>query len=218
MNWGMLLHAPWLDTRAKFVFGAPKGGKLLDLGSSDGETLGHIAELRPDLKLCACDIAGSPDRYPAGCDFHRSNLEHDRLPWQDSSIDAITCMHVIEHIANLENVLEECVRLLKVGGRVYFETPHPKTVIYSSPKGRNAGRFTLNFFDDVTHIRPISVGGLAVHCRSAGLGVVDTGISRNLLFAASFPLFALMPASRRKYTAKTHWLGWSAYLIAERVA
>ena len=49
MNWRLLRPWPWLDTRAGFVARAPRGGRLLDLGASDGETLRHIAELRPDL-------------------------------------------------------------------------------------------------------------------------------------------------------------------------
>src|SRR5579872_3242401 len=98
MNWTWLRHAPWLDTRAGFVARAPRSGTLLDLGSSDGETLRHIAELRPDLRLHAVDLAGSPENYPAACKFHRANLELDRLPWPDASIAAITCMHLVEHL------------------------------------------------------------------------------------------------------------------------
>ena len=55
MNWALLRQFPWLDTRAQFVAAAPRAGALLDLGSSDGETLRHIAELRPDLRLYAAD-------------------------------------------------------------------------------------------------------------------------------------------------------------------
>ena len=44
MNWNCLRPLPWLDTRARFVAQSPRSGTLLDLGSSDGETLGHIAE------------------------------------------------------------------------------------------------------------------------------------------------------------------------------
>src|SRR5688572_13392124 len=53
MNWRCLHPWPWLDTRARFIARTPRGGKLLDLGASDGETLRHIAELRPDLSLAA---------------------------------------------------------------------------------------------------------------------------------------------------------------------
>ena len=63
MNWTYLRPCAWVDTRARFVAGTPPGGALLDLGSSDGETLGHIAELRPDLRLFAADLAGTPENY-----------------------------------------------------------------------------------------------------------------------------------------------------------
>ena len=65
MNWTYLRPCAWVDTRTRFVAGTPPGGTLLDLGSSDGQTLGHMAELRPDLHFFATDMAGTP--------------EHDRL-------------------------------------------------------------------------------------------------------------------------------------------
>lgn len=216
MNWRYLKSAPWLDTRARFVAGTVRGGNLLDLGSSDGETLGHMAELRPDLKFHAVDLHGTPERYPAGCEFHRADLERDRLPWADETMDAITCMHLVEHLRDVQNLLKECARLLKPGGRVYFETPHPKTVSMPSPKGKAAGTFTLNFYDDTTHVRPVAVGALAEWSRRVGLEVRDSGTSRNWLFAASYPVWLPLPASRKKFTARIHWVGWSAYLVCAR--
>jgi SAM-dependent methyltransferase len=214
MNWAWLRHSPWLDTRARFVAATPVAGALLDLGSSDGETLGHIAELRPDLRLFAADKAGHPEKYPAGCQFQRVDLERDKLPWPDHSMDSITCMHLIEHLNDLSMLLAETARLLKPGGRIYFETPHPKSLLLSSPRGAAAGTFTLNFFDDRTHVRPVTAGALAQQARDAGLKVVTSGISRNWLFAAAYPVFVFLPPSRKKYTTQTHWLGWSAYLVA----
>ena len=194
----------------------PRGGALLDLGASDGETLNHMAELRPDLRLYAVDFAGQPENYARGCQFHRADLEREKLPWPEQSMDAITCMHLIEHLNDLSLVLQESSRLLKAGGRVYFETPHPKSLVLCSPGGKAAGTFTLNFYDDPTHLKPVPVGALACLVRQAGLEVVDAGISRNWLFAAAHPIFAFLPPSRKKFTAQIHWLGWSAYLIARR--
>ncbi len=216
VNWVLLRHCSWLDTRARFVWSVPRGGVLLDLGSSDGETLNHIAQLRPDLRLFACDVAGQPEKYPPGCQFHRANLEHETLPWPDSTMDAITCMHLIEHLRELTVLLEEIARLLKPGGRVYFETPHPKSLVLSSPSGRAAGTFTLNFYDDLTHVQPVPVGKLAKLVHGVGLEVVKSGRARNWLFAACYPVFLFLPPSRRKYTARVHWLGWSAYMIAQK--
>jgi len=214
MNWSRLRLAPWLDTRAAFVASTPDRGALLDLGSSDGETLGHIAELRPDLRLFSADKFGQPAAYPAGCDFRAVDFETDKLPWADASMDAVTCMHVIEHLHDIGPLLRETARVLKPGGRAYFETPHPRSLHLPSAKGR----FTLNFFDDPTHVRLIEPGELRRQGESAGLIAMQSGISRNWLFAASHPLFLLLPESRQKFTARIHWTGWSAFQIFHRAA
>jgi len=216
MDWAYVRLFPWLDTRARFVAATPAAGTLLDLGSSDGETLRHIAQLRPDLRLFAVDKAGQLENYPPGCQSHRADLERDKLPWPDRSMDAITCMHLIEHLQDFALLLGEVERLLKPGGRIYFETPHPKSLTLPSPRGTAAGTFTLNFFDDPTHVRLVAIGALAQRARDAGLEVVASGTSRNWLFAAAWPLLAFLPPGRRKFTALVHWLGWSAYLIARR--
>jgi SAM-dependent methyltransferase len=218
MNWSHLRRAPWLDTRARFVAGTPPGGSLLDLGSSDGETLRHFAELRPDVRFFAADIAGAPESYPRGCEFVRADLQRERLPWLDASMDMITCMHLVEHLNDLTLLAQETARLLKPGGRVYFETPHPKTLTYPSPPGAAADSFTLNFYDDPTHVRLVSVGALAKCCRRHALAPLASGTSRNWLFAAAWLFYAWRPPSRQRFTARAHWLGWSAYLIARKPA
>src|SRR2546426_3332919 len=189
MNWASLRRFPWLDTRAHFVAQTPAQGALLDLGSADGGTLGHIAELRPDLQLFAVDKGGQPEKYPAGCKFQRADLEREKLAWGDGSMDAITCTHLVEHLHDSTLLIAEAARVLKPGGRVYFETPHPKSLVLSSPKGVAAGTFPLNFYDDYTHVRPVSMGALAQWVRTAGLEVIASGISRNWLFAAAYPAF-----------------------------
>lgn len=216
MNWAYIRNLAWVDTRARFVAGTPPGGSLLDIGSSDGETLKHIHELRPDLRLFSVDIAGQSEKYPAGCVFRRADVERDALPWPDGSMDAVSCMHLVEHLQDLSLLLSEVGRILKPGGRVYFETPHPKTVTLSSPAGPSAGTFTMNFYDDPTHVRPVVIGGLAQQLRRTGLSISDSGTSRNWLFAATWLALMFAPPSRRKFTARVHWLGWSAYLTGYR--
>jgi SAM-dependent methyltransferase len=200
------------------VASVPRGGALLDLGSSDGETLRHMAELRPDLRLHAADLAGAPEAYPAGTKFVRADLERDRLPWADASMDAVTCLHLVEHLRELRLLFSETARLLKPGARAYFETPHPKTVSLPSPTGKAAGSFTLNFFDDPTHIQPVPIESLSQHAREAGLEVISYGISRNWLFAAAYPFYFFAPPSRKKFTARVHWIGWSSCAVARKPA
>ncbi len=216
VNWKHLRYCPWVDTRARFVARTPPSCALLDLGASKGETLRHIAELRPDARLFAFDLDGLPEAYPAGCDYQQGDLEKDRFKWREGSMDAVTCMHVVEHLRDMTHLINETKRVLKPGGQAYFESPHPRTLVLSSCPGPAVGTFCMNFADASCHIKLVPMGLLAEFVRAAGLEVVDSGTSRNWAFAALYPLLALLPASRPKFTAYAHWVGWSGYLIARK--
>jgi SAM-dependent methyltransferase len=205
-----------MDTRANFIASIPLNGNLLDIGSSDGQTLKHFFELRPDLNYFATDREGNPENYPEGCKFHRGDIQLYPLPWQSNSIDAVTCMHLIEHLTDYSNLINEVTRVLKKGGKAYFETPHPKSLVLSSPSGKNVGTFTLNFFDDPTHIRPVVMGAFAELCRKKNLNIVKSGRSRNILFAILYFFLFFFPASRMKYICYIHFIGWSVYCIAKK--
>ncbi len=216
MNWSRWRSTPWIDTRAAFVSATPEGGRLLDLGTSNGETLWHMWELRPDLHFFAVDIADRPTRTPPSTTFARVDLEREPLPWPDGFFDSITCMHLIEHLKTTTNLWREMARVLKPGGRAYVETPGEESVTTKSAPGELRGKVTLNFFDDRTHLLPVPIQTMAESARKNGLESARTGRSRNWIFAASYPFFLLLPRRRNRYVAKLHWLGWSAYLIAQK--
>ena len=214
MKWSWLRFAPWIDTRAQFVDSLPRKGKLLDLGSSDGGTLRHFRELRPDLSLASADIVGSPKEYPSDTDFRRADFDRDDLPWEESTFDGITCMHVVEHLQNPAHVMRESLRILKPGACLYIETPAPWTVKASSATGAAKGIVTVNFYDDPTHVSPVPIHEMQALADEIGFRRTRDGVSRNLLFAAAYPLLALLGGnSRKRYVAQLHWTGWSVFLI-----
>jgi 2-polyprenyl-3-methyl-5-hydroxy-6-metoxy-1,4-benzoquinol methylase len=177
-----------------------------------------MGELRPDLEFASVDIAGRPPNAPPATVFAQADLQTDELPWPAASFDAITCMHVVEHLGSMTNLWKEIARLLKAGGTVYIETPGPESVRTPSPPASLQGKITMNFYDDPTHVHPVEIATLRESAQEVGLQVTETGRSRNLLFAAAYPLLCLISRSRKRYVAKLHWLGWSVYLIAKKPA
>lgn len=124
-------------------------------------------------------------------------------------------MHLIEHLHDSNNLWRECARVIKPGGRIYLETPGPLSLSASTVTGPAAGSVTMNFYDDPTHTAMVSVDAMRRDAGNAGLRVLECGKSRNLLFAAAYPLLSILrPHTRQRYVAKLHWMGWSHYLIA----
>jgi SAM-dependent methyltransferase len=193
----------------------PKGGNLLDIGSSDGQTLNHFHEARPDLHLFSTDLEGKPELYPNNTSFFRADITTDSLPWEDGSMDGITCMHLVEHILTYDNFFKESNRLLKTGSKIYIETPHPKTPYLFSNNLDQVGKFTYNFWDDLTHLQIVPVGKLAAIATTYGFEVVKVSVSRNLLFACTH-LFSFFLSPRKKMIAKIHFIGWSSYVILKK--
>lgn len=66
------------------------------------------------------------------------DIEVEKLPYEDSSIDEVRAMNVLEHIGQLSFVLNECWRVLKVGGKLKGAVPMAGTVVD---------------FKDPTHVR-----------------------------------------------------------------
>jgi len=52
------------------------------------------------------------------------DIEHNRLPFEDGSVNAVLASHVLEHLAHLEFVVAEVHRVLKVGGLFEVYVPH----------------------------------------------------------------------------------------------
>jgi predicted SAM-dependent methyltransferase len=52
------------------------------------------------------------------------NLDKDKLPFEDNSVDYIYSHHVFEHLKNFRHVFEECYRVLKDGSRMDIVVPY----------------------------------------------------------------------------------------------
>lgn len=60
-----------------------------------------------------------------GIDFSRvAKSTAEKLPYPDESFDFVYCYTVLEHVQNVNKALFEMVRVVRVGGRVFIETPN----------------------------------------------------------------------------------------------
>jgi ubiquinone/menaquinone biosynthesis C-methylase UbiE len=84
-----------------------------------------------------------------GCDV-TLNLNTDRLPFEDNSVDCIFSYHALEHIDNYLFALGEMWRVLKHGGIFFAETPYVTLSEYNLVNPfhvRHFNEFSFDFFD-----------------------------------------------------------------------
>ncbi len=101
-----------------------QGKAVLDLGCAGGfmaEALddrgARVTGIDPatDAIAAAQTHAGARDiRYDIGVG--------EALPYTDASFDAVVCVDVLEHVADLTKVMSEVFRVLKPGGMFLFDT------------------------------------------------------------------------------------------------
>ena len=111
---------------------------LLDVGSGKGNHLVGFArrnfvEKGVDSKQECIDAL--PDY-----DIRECNIEKRPLPFEDESFDVVFSKSVIEHVYNVDNLLNECYRVLKKNGLIILMTPDWNTQHEM-------------FWDDYTHVK-----------------------------------------------------------------
>ena len=101
-------------------------GKLVDIGCSKGGWLKYLD--RDDdfnFELIGIDVDISSMKEGAvspGLKFTYGSVFNTRLP--DKSVDILTYFHVLEHVDNLNLLLDEALRVLKSDGQIIIEVPN----------------------------------------------------------------------------------------------
>jgi SAM-dependent methyltransferase len=98
-------------------------GPVLDLGCGDG----HFATIAFDEPLdVGIDPWAGPVRQAAKRGSYRMVIHGtgDRMPFPDQYFSSVVSNSVLEHIPDLDPVLEEVARVLKPGGRFVFCVPN----------------------------------------------------------------------------------------------
>ena len=105
----------------------PKGSTILDAGSSPGFT--SLALKFMGYNVHSIDI--NPEPYSnileaQGIKVYKVDLECDKIPLGDETVDCICFTEVLEHLSpyNIPYTLSELNRVLKVGGLLFLTSPN----------------------------------------------------------------------------------------------
>jgi len=137
-------------------------------------------------------------------DFHQIPNEH---------FDGIWIVHVIEHLHNGDLVIEKLIEKLRPGGYMYVEYPGIKSTKLPSMYG------TLNFKDDLSHVRVYSVKELTGIFQKHGCRVLEGGTRRNWYFILVAPFRILGQWIRgRKLIGNIFWdlLGFAEFVYIRK--
>lgn len=98
------------------------GGRLLDVGCGSGEWL--LAMQQRGWQVEGIDFDENAVKVAAqrGLRVHCNSLEQHGFP--DNYFDAVTSNHLIEHVPDPVQLLVECARILKPGGKLVILTPN----------------------------------------------------------------------------------------------
>jgi SAM-dependent methyltransferase len=109
-------------------FVANRDVRLLELGCGVGTSLIRIRQLLKgrEFTLIGTDISKEAVNAARGLgiDAFKVDLNADRLPVQDESVDVVLFLEVIEHLYNSDNIMEEIRRILKSKGLLVISTPN----------------------------------------------------------------------------------------------
>lgn len=134
-----------------------KGTRLLDIGAGRG-TFVRAARAR-SLDAIALDMQPEVVTIWPGLSVPGFLGEGTHLPFASGAFNVVRAKEVLEHVVDPLAMTREIRRILKPGGLFLAHVPSPYSQLY--PVG--------NFWDDYTHVRPMSRVALTRLMYDAGL-------------------------------------------------
>jgi 2-polyprenyl-3-methyl-5-hydroxy-6-metoxy-1,4-benzoquinol methylase len=104
------------------------GGRLLEVGCGSGRMLHRMERLGWQCEGIDFDPEAVRNASRKGLKVRSGELRAQR--YADAAFDAVTMSHVIEHVYDPKDLLEECRRILKRGGRLVLVTPNARSFGY----------------------------------------------------------------------------------------
>jgi ubiquinone/menaquinone biosynthesis C-methylase UbiE len=180
-----------------------KPGRLLDVGCGTGIFLKRMHDLgwsATGIDFDGKAIENAKKVYGDGLTFLNTDLTGAKFP--DSSFDAITMSHVIEHVPDPVALLTEVRRILKAGGRLVITTPNIRSF------GHEKFQDCWFGLDSPRHLQVFSLQALQQCARKAEFNVMTASTSAahaDGLFGISFGFQEAKAKAGRFYEMKAQF-------------
>jgi len=126
------------------------------------------------------------DKFECDAAEYICDIESEKLPFDDGSIDGIMMDNVIEHFVDIPKVMSELIRVAKEGAVITIVTPHFSSISsWVDPTHmHHLSYFSFDHFDknDVSHY----IGkGIAVKSKKLSFGGGVMGVIARAIFSLS---------------------------------
>lgn len=144
-----------IDKKAYEVYYAMffSGQKILDVGCSAGHFLAHCSRESWGVEI---DEEKLRTAREGSLNVKKCDLDREKLPFSDSTFDAVNSTFVLEHLRNPFKCFSEMLRVLKKGGKFIIRVPNIKYHKFS-------------FWNGFDHLTPFTKEKLEDYCRQLWL-------------------------------------------------
>ena len=140
-----------------------KGDRIVEIGAAQGHCIIPLHRAGyGNIEIVDRDPYNF-DRFSKNFNFrcHQCDVACDPLPFENSTVDCVICVHLIEHLENPLWFLQEVYRVLSEGGGIILVTPDWRKQFKT-------------FWRDPTHLRPFDKESISRSMRMSGLQDVTT--------------------------------------------
>lgn len=122
LNYGRHLIADFSATALQGL----QNPKVLDLGAGSGTDLNLVRQAAPAAELHAIEswLPNIEALKKMNCQAHSLNLELDRFPFANETLDLVLANQVLEHTKEIFWISHEVSRTLKIGGHFLIGVPN----------------------------------------------------------------------------------------------
>ena len=166
------LSPAWLeDARQCVQWIDGPAGKLLDVGCGNGTFLATMRQRGWSTTGVEFDPVSATRARESGSRVFEGSLQD--AGFGEHSFDVVTMVHVIEHLPDPRQILAECFRILRPGGRLQLITPNIHALGH-----QEFGR-SWRGLEIPRHLLLFSLPGLASLCTETGFcSLVETTLGR----------------------------------------